>query len=145
VRHRTKLKPGVRLLGINADTDREAFVKTTAPITELVKQTLTATATLALMVNQSGLDLIAPYVLAQKISPGLVTLITLMIYILKPSALIKVFAIELLVLATVSLVMKVSLANVLSAQTIVMTEEAAGQKNSWLPRLAVLTNNHGML
>ncbi len=69
---------------------------------------------------------------------------TLTMLTLGLSAPTKVFAIALLVLATVSLDMKVLLAKELFAQITAMIEELVGQRRSWLPRLLELTPPLGM-
>jgi hypothetical protein len=74
---------------------------------------------------------------------GLAALSTKITYIHGLNAPIRVFATARLEVASVSLVMTVLLANVLSAQITVMIVVPAGQKSIWQARLVVYTSLHG--
>lgn len=113
--------------------------------TELVSSTIIADATLELMGNQNGLDLIAPFAHVLKTLLGSVMLLTLIISTHGLSAQTKVFVIDQLVNASASLVMKELLANVLFALITVTTVELAGQKSTSLPELNEHIALHGML
>lgn len=61
---------GVKSLGTREDTALEVYVRTTAPTTELVRRTTTASALLVLMAKLNGLALTALSVLVPEISHG---------------------------------------------------------------------------
>lgn len=120
-------------------------VRISAQVTAHVSLTTTASASLVSMARLNGPVLIALCVHALRTSLGLARLSMPMICILGQSALTKVSATAPLVLATVSQVMMVLLANVQSAQITAITVALAGLRRCLHLRRVVLIPILGML
>lgn len=134
---------GARSLGIRDVIVNQACARISALVMVLANSMITANATLALMVKQNGLELIALFAHALRIMLGLVLSSMLTIFTLGWSARIREPAIVPLENANALLDMKVLLASALLALIIAMTVAHAGPRSTLLPRLVVYTLNPG--
>lgn len=134
---------GARSLGIRDVIVNQACARISALVMVLANSMITANATLALMVKQNGLELIALFAHALRIMLGLVLWSMLTIFTLGWSARIREPAIVPLENANALLDMKVLLASALLALIIAMTVAHAGPRSTLLPRLVVYTLNPG--